>query len=42
MLQTLCFKVILRHLEKPQDEARNFEDDSRRAHEGLWEDHVLK
>ena len=31
-----------RHPKKPQDEARNFEDDSRRAQGGLWEGHVLK
>ena len=42
VLQTLRLKVILRHLKKPQDEARNFEEDSRRAQGVLWEGHVLK
>ena len=42
VLQTLCFKVILRHLKKPQDEARNFEEDSMRAQVVLWEGHVLE
>ena len=42
VLQTLCLKVILRHLKKHQDEARNFEEDSRRAQGGLWEGHVLE
>ena len=42
VLQTLCFKVILKHVKKPQDEARNFEEDSRRAQGVLCEDHVLK
>ena len=42
VLKTFCFKVILRHLKKPQDEARNFEEDSMRAQGVLWEGHVLK
>ena len=42
MLQTLCFKVILKHAKKPQDEARNFEEDSRQAQGVLWESHVLE
>ena len=42
VLQTLCFNVILKHLKKPQDEARNFEEDSRRAQGVLWEGPVLK
>ena len=42
VLQILCFNVILIHLEKPQDEARNFEEDSMRAQGVLWEGHVLK
>ena len=26
MLQTICFKLFLRHPKKPQDEPRNFEE----------------
>ena len=40
--QEYFFAEEWRHLKKPQDEARNFEEDSRKAQRVLWEGHVLK
>ena len=42
VLQTICFKLFLRHPKKPHDDIRNFEDGTGRAQGGLWEGHVLK
>ena len=40
--QEYFFVEEWRHLKKPQDEARNFEEDARRAQGVLWGGHVLK
>ena len=39
MLQTLCFKLILRHTKKPQDEPENFDEGSTRTQGGEREVH---
>ena len=37
MLQTICFKLFLRHTKKPQDEPVNFDEGPRRAQGGYKE-----
>ena len=42
VLQTLCFKLFLRHPKKLHDDTRNSEDGTGMAQGGFWEGHVLK
>ena len=53
VLQTICFKLFLKHPKKPQDEPRNFEEGQgwvqggyregqRMSNGGPWEGNVLR